>query len=328
MTTERYNPGEAEPKWQAVWQNRASVPCHRGPGAPEIPRARDVPLPSGRIHMGHVRNYAMGDVLARYMRARGHNVLHPMGWDAFGMPAENAAIERGVHPRSWTYADRRHAPAAQIHGPVDDWSREIATCDPDYYRHEQAMFVDFMAAGLVERRTARSIGTRSTGRCSPASRSSRAAAGAPVRWSRSASSPSGFSRSPTIRASFRCPRRPDRLARKGPADAAQLDWPLRLRLSFDLVDSEGRPLPTSSSSTPPATTPFSAPPSAPLGRPPADPPAGRASPEVAQFRRECAPSAPARKRSSAEKKGLPLALFAVHPFRPGLLLPVYAAISC
>jgi leucyl-tRNA synthetase len=111
------------------------------------------PYPSGRIHMGHVRNYTMGDVLARFKRARGYNVLHPMGWDAFGMPAENAAIERRVHPRDWTYENiatmRRQLKAM---GLSLDWSREIATCDPGYYRHEQAMFLDMLEAGLVERK--------------------------------------------------------------------------------------------------------------------------------------------------------------------------------
>jgi leucyl-tRNA synthetase len=114
------------------------------------------PYPSGRIHMGHVRNYAMGDVVARYMRARGHNVLHPMGWDAFGMPAENAAMQSGAHPAEWTYSNidtmRRQLKSM---GLSLDWSREIATCNPKYYKHQQKIFLDFLAAGLVDRKTAR-----------------------------------------------------------------------------------------------------------------------------------------------------------------------------
>ncbi len=129
------------------------------------------PYPSGRIHMGHVRNYAMGDVLARFRRAMGYNVLHPMGGDAFGMPAENAAIERGVHPKAWTYEKHRHhAKAAQVDGPVARLVAELATCEPEYYRHEQAMFVDFLKAGLVERKVSMVNWDRSTRRCSPTSR--------------------------------------------------------------------------------------------------------------------------------------------------------------
>ena len=111
------------------------------------------PYPSGRIHMGHVRNYTMGDVVARVKRAMGFSVLHPMGWDAFGMPAENAAMERKVHPKAWTY-DNIAAMKKQLKsmGLSLDWSREIATCDPAYYKHQQKMFLDFLRAGLVERK--------------------------------------------------------------------------------------------------------------------------------------------------------------------------------
>jgi leucyl-tRNA synthetase len=111
------------------------------------------PYPSGRIHMGHVRNYTMGDVVARFKRAMGNAVLHPMGWDAFGMPAENAAIDRKVHPKAWTY-DNIAAMKKQLQsmGLSLDWAREIATCDPAYYKHQQKMFLDFLKAGLVERK--------------------------------------------------------------------------------------------------------------------------------------------------------------------------------
>ena len=113
------------------------------------------PYPSGRIHMGHVRNYTMGDLVARYKKARGFNVLHPMGWDAFGMPAENAAIEKGVHPAAWTYQniDAMRAQMKPL-GLSIDWSREFATCDPEYYGQQQALFLDMLEAGLVTRKAA------------------------------------------------------------------------------------------------------------------------------------------------------------------------------
>ncbi len=153
MTVERYNPRDAEPRWQTYWTKHRSFEAREDTSRPKFYVLEMFPYPSGRIHMGHVRNYAMGDVLARFKRAQGFNVLHPMGWDAFGMPAENAAIERGVHPKAWTYEN-----IAAMRGQLQsmglslDWSREIATCDPEYYRHEQAMFLDFLAAGLVERK--------------------------------------------------------------------------------------------------------------------------------------------------------------------------------
>ncbi len=151
---DRYNPKTAEPKWQKAWGEARvfDTPPVSDP-RPKYYVLEMFPYPSGRIHMGHVRNYAMGDVIARYKRARGHAVLHPMGWDAFGMPAENAAMEMGVHPRGWTY-DNIAAMRAQLKamGLAIDWSREFATCDPAYYRHEQALFLDFLDAGLVDRR--------------------------------------------------------------------------------------------------------------------------------------------------------------------------------
>ncbi|MFO1032726.1 MAG: leucine--tRNA ligase [Hyphomicrobiales bacterium] len=153
---ERYNHRTAEPKWQAHWTERKCFEAKEEPGRPKYYVLEMFPYPSGRIHMGHVRNYTMGDVIARFRRAMGYNVLHPMGWDAFGMPAENAAIERKVHPKSWTYENiATMRKQLKSMGLSLDWSREIATCDPDYYRHEQAMFVDFMAKGLVERKSAK-----------------------------------------------------------------------------------------------------------------------------------------------------------------------------
>jgi len=153
VSVERYNPREMEPRWQKVWDDAQSFAVKNDDPRERYYVLEMFPYPSGRIHMGHVRNYAMGDVVARYQRARGKNVLHPMGWDAFGMPAENAAMERKVHPGAWTYQNIA-AMKAQLKsmGLSLDWSREIATCDPSYYRHQQAMFIDFLEAGLVTRK--------------------------------------------------------------------------------------------------------------------------------------------------------------------------------
>jgi leucyl-tRNA synthetase len=153
VTLERYNHRETEPKWQNFWTTQKSFEAKEDQSRPKYYVLEMFPYPSGRIHMGHVRNYTMGDVIARFRKACGYNVLHPMGWDAFGMPAENAAIERGIHPKGWTY-DNIATMRGQLKsmGLAIDWSREFATCDPSYYKHEQAMFIDFINAGLVERR--------------------------------------------------------------------------------------------------------------------------------------------------------------------------------
>ena len=153
---ERYNAKEAEPRWQQAWSQAKIFETPNDDPRPKYYVLEMFPYPSGRIHMGHVRNYAMGDVVARYKRARGFNVLHPMGWDAFGLPAENAAMERKVNPRDWTYANiAAMRGQLQAMGLSLDWSREIATCDPAYYKHQQRMFLDFLAGGLVTRRTAK-----------------------------------------------------------------------------------------------------------------------------------------------------------------------------
>ncbi|WP_415183664.1 leucine--tRNA ligase [Phaeovulum sp.] len=150
-----YEPSQNEAKWQRAWDEADVFLARRDPDKPKYYVLEMFPYPSGRIHMGHVRNYTMGDVVARYKMSCGFSVLHPMGWDAFGMPAENAAMERGGHPKDWTYgniADMR----AQMKplGLSIDWSREFATCDPEYYGQQQAMFLDMLAAGLVYRKNA------------------------------------------------------------------------------------------------------------------------------------------------------------------------------
>ena len=156
MKSERYNARATEQKWQKIWEEKRLFETPNEDPRPKYYVLEMFPYPSGRIHMGHVRNYAMGDVVARYKRAKGFNVLHPMGWDAFGMPAENAAMANKTHPATWTYANIA-AMRAQLKsmGLSLDWKREIATCDPSYYRHQQRMFLDFLKADLVTRKTAK-----------------------------------------------------------------------------------------------------------------------------------------------------------------------------
>ena len=148
----RYNAKESEKKWQAEWAARNLFAASNESAKPKCYVLEMFPYPSGRIHMGHVRNYTMGDVLARFRHAQGYNVLHPMGWDAFGLPAENAARDKDVHPREWTYANiaTMRGQLKQM-GLAIDWSREFATCDLDYYARQQMLFLDFYKAGLVYR---------------------------------------------------------------------------------------------------------------------------------------------------------------------------------
>ena len=156
MATERYNPRAAEPKWQQAWAEKKLFETKNDDPKPKYYVLEMFPYPSGRIHMGHVRNYTMGDVVARYKRAKGFNVLHPMGWDAFGMPAENAAMANKTHPAQWTYAniDTMRGQLKSM-GLSLDWSREFATCDVDYYHRQQMLFLDFLDKGLVGRRVSK-----------------------------------------------------------------------------------------------------------------------------------------------------------------------------
>jgi len=149
---DRYNAREAEARWQKVWDDAKIFATKNDDARPKYYVLEMFPYPSGRIHMGHVRNYTMGDVVARFKRAMGNAVLHPMGWDAFGMPAENAAMAQKVHPKAWTYSNiAAMKKQLQSMGLSLDWAREVATCDPSYYKHQQKLFLDFMKAGLVAR---------------------------------------------------------------------------------------------------------------------------------------------------------------------------------
>ncbi|MEN3395527.1 class I tRNA ligase family protein, partial [Brucella melitensis] len=156
MAAERYNPRVAEAHWQKVWEENRTFETDNSDSREKYYVLEMFPYPSGRIHMGHVRNYAMGDVVARYKRAKGFNVLHPMGWDAFGMPAENAAMQNKVHPKEWTYQNiatmKRQLKSM---GLSLDWSREFATCDVEYYHRQQMLFIDLYEKGLVTRKTSK-----------------------------------------------------------------------------------------------------------------------------------------------------------------------------
>ncbi|MBW2298592.1 MAG: class I tRNA ligase family protein, partial [Deltaproteobacteria bacterium] len=150
---EKYNPGAIESKWQQAWEEERLFKVDTEPEKEKYYLLEMFPYPSGNIHIGHVRNYTIGDVVARYKRMRGYNVLHPMGWDAFGMPAENAAIANNSHPATWTYENiaNMRSQLKKI-GFSYDWDRELATCRPEYYRWEQWLFLKMYANGLAYRK--------------------------------------------------------------------------------------------------------------------------------------------------------------------------------
>ena len=149
----KYDPQAIETKWQASWADNGDFHVEADPGKPKYYALEMFPYPSGRIHMGHVRNYSIADVVARFKRMQGFNVLHPIGWDAFGLPAENAAIKHGLHPAKWTYdnIDTMRTQLSRL-GYSYDWRRELATCHPGYYKWEQLFFLKLYEKGLIYRK--------------------------------------------------------------------------------------------------------------------------------------------------------------------------------
>lgn len=327
---DRYNPRDAEPRWQKVWDEAGSFAASESADRPKYYVLEMFPYPSGRIHMGHVRNYTMGDVIARYKRARGFNVLHPMGWDAFGMPAENAAIERGVHPRDWTYENiatmRRQLKSM---GLSLDWERELATCDPAYYRHEQEMFLDFLEAGLVERKI-------STVNWDPVDNT--VLANEQVIDGRGWRSGALVEKRELAQWFLKITDYADELL----SALDGLDrWPEKVRLmqknwigrsegmrfSFALQDADGTALDERLTVyTTRHDTIFGATFCALSADHPIVKRLAEDSAELAAFRRECAALGTSEETiERAEKKGVPLGLYADHPFREGVRIPVYAA---
>ncbi len=331
MTAERYNHRDSEQRWQKVWAAERCFEASADLSRPKYYVLEMFPYPSGRIHMGHVRNYAMGDVIARYKRATGHNVLHPMGWDAFGMPAENAAMEQGVHPRSWTY-DNISAMRRQLTsmGLSIDWSREIATCDPSYYRHEQDMFLDFMAAGLVERKV-------SDVNWDPVDQT--VLANEQVIDGRGWRSGAPVEKRQLAQWFLKITEYSDELLQ---ALDSLSGWPEKVRLmqrnwigrsegmrfSFELEDAGGRPKRRERLIvyTTRHDTIFGASFCAIAAEHPLATDRSRNDPAVEAFRRECEALGTSEEAiERAEKKGVFLNLYARHPFRPEVRLPVYAA---
>jgi leucyl-tRNA synthetase len=330
VAVERYNHRETEPRWQAHWAAARSFEATEDPSRPKYYVLEMFPYPSGRIHMGHVRNYAMGDVIARFKRACGFSVLHPMGWDAFGMPAENAAIERGVHPKGWTY-DNIAAMRGQLKsmGLSLDWSREFATCDPEYYKHEQAMFIDFMKAGLVERRV-------SMVNWDPVDQT--------VLANEQVIDGRGW-RSGALVEKRELAQWFLKITAFGDELLTALDgldkWPEKVRLmqknwigrsegmqfSFALEDANGKLIDeklqvyTTRNDTIFGASFCAISADHPMAKAIADHDAG-----LAQFRRDVAALGTSEETiERAEKKGYPLGIFARHPFRKGVRVPVYAA---
>ena len=331
MAIDRYNAREAEPRWQKIWDERGIFATSNDDPRPKYYVLEMFPYPSGRIHMGHVRNYTMGDVVARYKRARGFNVLHPMGWDAFGMPAENAAMERKVHPRAWTYQNIA-AMKAQLKsmGLSLDWAREIATCDPNYYKHQQKMFLDFL-----KRRAGRAQAVE--GELGPGRQT--VLANEQVIDGRGWRSGALVEQRELTQWFFKITDYSqdlldaldtlDRWPEKVRAHAAELDRPLA-KACWSASRSIRRPRRTRESELEVFTTRpdtlfgakfMAIAPDHPLAQA-----AAAKNPTLAEFIDECKRSGTAQEMiDTAEKQGFDTGIRAVHPFDPGWKLPVYVA---
>jgi leucyl-tRNA synthetase len=330
VSVERYNHREVEPKWQSFWADNRKFEAIEDVSRPKYYVLEMFPYPSGRIHMGHVRNYTMGDVIARFRRACGYNVLHPMGWDAFGMPAENAAIERGVHPKTWTY-ENIAAMRKQLKsmGLAIDWSREFATCDPSYYRHEQAMFIDFMDADLVERRI-------SMVNWDPVDQT--VLANEQVIDGKGWRSGAAVEKRELAQWFLKITTYGDELLSaldgldKWPEKVRlmQKNWIGRsvgLRFTFDLEDASGKKCDQGLTVyTTRHDTIFGASFCAVSADHPLAKEIAESNPAVATFRKEVAALGTSEENiERAEKRGCALGVFALHPFDPNVKLPVYAA---
>ncbi|MCT8972222.1 leucine--tRNA ligase [Microbaculum marinisediminis] len=330
MANERYNPRESEARWQKVWDDEKVFTTDNDDPRPKYYVLEMFPYPSGKIHIGHGRNYVMGDVVARYKRAKGFNVLHPMGWDAFGLPAENAAIEKKVHPKEWTYENIETMKAQlKLLGLSIDWNRELATCDPEYYSKQQLLFVEFLKAGLVERHT-------SLVNWDPVDQTVLAneqvidgrgwRSGAPVEKRELAQwffKITDYAQE-LLDAIDTLDNWPDKVR------LMQRNWIGRsegLRFSFDMVDGDGKAVDeplvvyTTRHDTIFGASFCAVSPDHPLAKRLAE-----TNPELEAFRRECAALGTSEEAiERAEKKGFATGLYAVHPFRPDVRLPVYVA---
>ncbi len=326
----RYDPAEAEPRWQAAWETRGCFRAGDNAARPKYYVLEMFPYPSGRIHMGHVRNYTMGDVVARYKRARGFSVLHPMGWDAFGLPAENAARDRRVSPAEWTYSN-----IAAMRGQLKamglslDWARELATCDASYYVHEQRMFLDMLDHDLAYRKEA-------AVNWDPVDQT--VLANEQVIDGRGWRSGAAVEQRQLTQWFFRITAFAEDLLRsldtldRWPEKVRlmQKNWIGRsegLRVRFDLVESDGTlwPEPLEIYTTR-GDTLFGASFCAVAPDHPLAATAAARDPAIAAFVEECRRAGTSvATLETAEKKGVETGLSAVHPFVPGRMLPVYVA---